>query len=64
MKRYLLFTFGNYYPNGGFEDYICSFNSIQEAWEYWNKIPEIDRDFNCQIVDYLTLTIVLEDNLN
>jgi hypothetical protein len=63
MKRYLLFTFGNYYPCGGFEDYIDSFNTIEEAFIYWNNIPEIDRDYNCQIVDYTTLKIVQEYNL-
>lgn len=61
MKRYLLFTFGNYYPNGGFEDYVDSFDTIEDAYNFWLSIPEIDRDTNCQIVDYTTLKIVKED---
>lgn len=63
MKRYLLFTFGNYYPCGGFEDYISSFDTIEDAYQYWINIPEIDRDSNCQIVDYTTLEIVKEESL-
>ena len=61
MKRYLLFTFKNYYPCGGFEDYEGIFDSIEEAHNYWNNIPLIDRYTNCQIVDYDTLKIVKED---
>ena len=61
MKRYLLFTFKNYYPCGGFEDYIDIFDTIQDAYNYWLNIP--DRDTNCQIVDYNTLKIVQEYNL-
>lgn len=60
MKKYLLFTFGDYYPYGGFDDYIDSFNTIEDAYNYWYSIPEIDRDVNCQIVDYETLKIVKE----
>lgn len=63
MKRYLLFTFGNYYPYGGFEDYKDSFDTIEEAFVFWNNIPLIDRDANCQIVDYNTLKIVQEDSI-
>lgn len=63
MKRYLLFTFSNYYPCGGFEDYIDSFNTIEDAYEYWLNIPSIDRDANCQIVDYYTLKIIQEYKL-
>jgi hypothetical protein len=61
MKRYLLFTFGNYYPFGGFEDYVDSFDTIEDAYNFWLNIPEIDRHTNCQIVDYTTLKIVKED---
>jgi hypothetical protein len=63
MKRYLLFTFGNYYPCGGFEDYKDSFNTIEEAFIYWINIPNIDSSCNCQIVDYTTLKIVKEYTL-
>jgi len=62
MKRYLLFTFSNYYPCGGFEDYIDIFDTIEEAYNYWINIPSIDRHCNCQIVDYQTLQIVQEYN--
>jgi hypothetical protein len=63
MKRYLLFTFGNYYPCGGFEDYKGMFDTIEDAFSYWANLPNIDRDANCQIVDYNTLKIVQEYNL-
>ena len=63
MKRYLLFTFQNYYPCGGFEDYINSFDTIEEAYNYWINIPSIDRETNLQIVDYTTLKIVKEESL-
>lgn len=63
MKKYLLFTFSNYYPCGGFEDYIESFDTIEDAYNTWLNIPSIDRDANCQIVDYTTLKIVKEESL-
>lgn len=64
MKRYLLFTFENYYPCGGFEDYIDIFDTIDDAYNYWLNRPLIDRDTNCQIVDLKTLKIVKEDSLD
>lgn len=64
MKKYLLFTFKNYYPCGGFEDYIDIFDTIDDAYNYWLNIPLIDRDTNCQIVDLKTLKIVKEDSLD
>ena len=64
MKKYLLFTFKNYYPDGGFEDYIDIFDTIDDAYNYWLNIPKIDRDTNCQIVDLKTLKIVKEDSLD
>lgn len=63
MKRYLLFTFKNYYPCGGFEDYVDEFETVEDAYNYWNNIPLIDRESNCQIVDNTTLKIVKEDNI-
>jgi hypothetical protein len=64
MKKYLLFIFKNYYPFGGFEDYVDIFDSIEDAHNYWLNIPLIDRDTNCQIVDLKTLKIVKEDSLD
>jgi hypothetical protein len=39
MKRYLLFAGDNYYPTGGWEDFICDGDSIEElqALRSWGK---------------------------
>jgi hypothetical protein len=37
MKRFLLFAGENYYPSGGMEDFINSFDSEQEAKDWYNK---------------------------
>lgn len=34
-KRYLVFGFDGYYPAGGFNDYRASFDTMDEAEEYW-----------------------------
>lgn len=31
MKRFLLFTFDEYYPSGGWADFVDSFETIEEA---------------------------------
>ena len=62
MKKYLLFTFNSYYPCGGFKDYIGAFDSIEDAYNYWNNIPYFSRPDYCQIVDYVTLEIVKQAN--
>lgn len=31
MKRYLLFTGDNYYPSGGWDDFVDSFDSLPDA---------------------------------
>lgn len=31
MKRYLLFTFYTYYPSGGWDDFVGSYRTIEEA---------------------------------
>lgn len=33
LKRYLLFTFSSYYPCGGAEDFVGSFDTFEEAEE-------------------------------
>lgn len=36
-KRYLVFTYDTYYPGGGMSDMEASFDTIQEAVEFFNK---------------------------
>lgn len=31
MKRYLVFGFSNYYPSGGWEDHLGSFETLEAA---------------------------------
>jgi hypothetical protein len=33
MKRYLLFCGHNYYPHGGWDDFIGSYDTLEEALE-------------------------------
>jgi hypothetical protein len=57
MKRYLVFSGQTYYPSGGWEDFIGSFDTPEEAeaarriahdpkpgypWDHWSEI--VDRD--------------------
>jgi hypothetical protein len=55
MKRYLLFCFNDYYPSGGFNDFENSFDTIDEAINYFETKKEYS---NCQIVDKDTFEIV------
>lgn len=34
MKRFLLFSFPEFYPSGGFEDFVECFDTIEDAKEY------------------------------
>lgn len=50
LKRYIGFGFESYYPGGGWNDFIGSFDSIEEAYAH----SEV-----CQVVD-LTVGEVVE----
>lgn len=45
MYRFLLFSYSDYYPNGGLEDLVLQFNTIEELKEvdtfYINDYVEI-----------------------
>lgn len=56
MKRYLLFCFDSYYPGGGWNDFVDSFDSVYEA----NKRGASDTQENFQIVDSTTGKTILE----
>ena len=54
MRRYLVFTFYAGRPMGGYNDFLDSFSSVQEALA--NLLDEPERYF--QIVDRNTMRIV------
>lgn len=63
MKRYLAFAGANYYPCGGMNDFIGSFDILEEAI---NKINEYDDNwgnlFDCgHVLDYESEKIVYEN---
>ena len=47
MKRYLLFAYDEYYPSGGWYDFRGSFDSIEEAKKFCDRV---NRDW-AEIVD-------------
>jgi len=58
MKKYLLFTFEQYYPRGGMNDFEGSYATIEEAKERFVKLKS-----KCQygqIVEHETMKIVVE----
>ena len=53
MKRYLIFTYDNYYPMGGFEDFKCDFDSKEEVVKYIKERNLEEEDY-LDIVDIET----------
>lgn len=62
MNKYILFAGHNYYPEGGFDDFHGSFETIEAAKEWLglnpNKISNQYIDHWCHIVDRNTWEIV------
>ena len=60
MKRYLLFTGENYYPRGGWKDFVASFDIVEEACKD-ERIQDLPGKYNYgwyHIVDTTTGKIV------
>ena len=55
MKQYLLFTYGNFYPSGGFNDFNKSFDTVDEAFNFWENKTEVHY---YQIIDKDTFKII------
>jgi hypothetical protein len=62
-KRYFIFAFDNYYPCGGFGDYVFSVDSLEELIEdsnkkddkeYQTRIDIINSNYYCQYFDSFT----------
>lgn len=54
MKRYLLFAGDNYYPSGGWSDFIGSFDTVEQALA---RQCDIRRDWY-HVVDTSTMTMI------
>jgi hypothetical protein len=50
MRRYALFVFNKYYPAGGWDDFVGTFDSIEAAKAH----PEYGTCDYSQIIDLLT----------
>lgn len=37
MKRYLLFSYTQYYPSGGWSDFVGDFDTAAQAASFWNN---------------------------
>ena len=40
MVRYLLFAYSDFYPRGGWNDFICSFNDLVTVLDFSNDMIE------------------------
>jgi len=57
MKRYLLFGWNTYYPDGGWNDFIKDFDTCEELHEYRCNTNEFD---TYSVVDRDTKEIIEE----
>lgn len=55
MKRYLVFAGDQYYPAGGWEDFMGAFVTLEEAQDYYEKLTGTDWK---QLVDLETQTVL------
>lgn len=55
MKRYMLFAYDGYYPQGGASDILKCFNDINDAKDLWEKSSF---EFG-EVVDLTTELVVL-----
>lgn len=49
MKRYLVFSFGDYYPAGGWGDFSKDFNNLKEASEHARSL--LRSTDNAEVID-------------
>lgn len=60
MKRYLLFAWRTYYPDGGWNDLRGSFVSVNDAQDAFALIDETEYIENGQIIDSSSWSVLLE----
>jgi len=59
LKRFLVFTYANYYPGGGWTDFRGSFDTIREAALF--LVEYHDDSDNLDIVDLQTGAVIHTD---
>jgi hypothetical protein len=60
LKRYLVFTFYDYYPSGGWNDFHGSYGTLKAAESALTQLSGPD---NFEIVDSKTSTVIKRGNL-
>ncbi len=55
MKRYLVFCYGDYYPNGGWNDLVGKFDSLEEAIARAKESESENREVVDLVTDEVTL---------
>jgi hypothetical protein len=60
MKRFLIFCMSDYYPEGGWEDYTDSADTLEKVTEIAIRESQANGNNRGQVVDLLNLKIVLE----
>lgn len=57
MKKYLLFGGSEFYPEGGVDDLLGDFDTIEEAKAFWDNyyISKEERASFCHIVEYASM---------
>lgn len=58
MKRYLLFVFQFYYPNGGWDDFKGSFDTVEEAVKEAKMLIEEQHQDGYHVVDSVSGGVV------
>jgi hypothetical protein len=58
MKRYLVFAFDEYYPQGGWCDFKHSFREYAQAYDYASEWIAQGHNEYFQIVDTWTMTVI------
>jgi hypothetical protein len=58
MKRYWLFQFDQYYPQGGMNDFVESFDSLEEALVHYKKLKNHFKGDYYHIFDSQNQTII------
>lgn len=56
MKRYLLFAFDRYYPQGAELDFIGDFASVEDAGDYFRSMGPGPRNDFAELLDTATGT--------